>query len=540
MNIILIGYRASGKTSAGRELARLLGRPFFRHGPDDLRENGQVHPRDRRGKRMAGLPRSGENGHLGAFPSRRGRHRVRGRRRHGPRKRGDAQGRGPVRLASGRREDPGPSNEPGSKRRGAASLAHRGRLACGDRRGPGEAPAGLPGRCRCGHRHGGKRPDEDCGRDRRAPGRRIDGQGNKKSGEDGPMSGNTFGVLFRVTTFGGIPRNGPRGRHRRLPARTSISARPTSRRSSTGAGRAAPVGQSPPRKRKTGSRSSPASSRGRRRERRSRCSSATAMPTAPPMTTSATSSVPATGTITYQAKYGIRDHRGGGRASGRETAARVAAGAVARKVIAQRGSTSSACTVELGGIAAETSLRTRSAANRLLLPRSGGGRRMELKGSKRRGPRATRSAGSWRSSSGAARPGWASRSSTRSTRIWPGPSWGSGPSRGSRSAPGFAAARMNGSATATIPSVPAGFRTNHAGGILAGITTGQEIVIRVGLQAHPLHRPAAGDDRRPGKPAVVAIEGRHDASVIPRIIPVCEAMVCLVLADHLLRQRAVR
>jgi chorismate synthase len=62
---------------------------------------------------------------------------------------------------------------------------------------------------------------------------------------------------------------------------------------------------------------------------------------------------PGHGDFTYQAKYGIRDHRGGGRASGRETAGRVAAGAVARKVIAQAGITVSAWTKDLGGITAE-------------------------------------------------------------------------------------------------------------------------------------------------------------------------------------------
>jgi chorismate synthase len=103
---------------------------------------------------------------------------------------------------------------------------------------------------------------------------------------------------------------------------------------------------------------------------------------------------------------------------------------------------------------------------------------------------------------------------------------------------GFEAARMTGSAC-NDPIGPDGFRTNHAGGILAGITSGAEIVLRVACKPIPsISRPQKTVDVH-GNPAVVAVEGRHDVSVIPRIIPVCRAMVCIVLADHLLRQRAI-
>ena len=83
---------------------------------------------------------------------------------------------------------------------------------------------------------------------------------------------------------------------------------------------------------------------------------------------------PGHGDITYQAKYGIRDHRGGGRASGRETAGRVAAGAVARKVIAQAGITVQAWTRELGGIAAEPLSLAAAETSPLRCPDPGGGK----------------------------------------------------------------------------------------------------------------------------------------------------------------------
>ena len=103
---------------------------------------------------------------------------------------------------------------------------------------------------------------------------------------------------------------------------------------------------------------------------------------------------------------------------------------------------------------------------------------------------------------------------------------------------GFAAARMTGS-QCNDPLMPSGFATNHAGGVLAGISNGEDLIIRVACK--PISSIAKNQDTVDiqGNPVKLAIHGRHDVSVIPRIIPVCEAMVCLVLADHLLRQRAV-
>ena len=89
------------------------------------------------------------------------------------------------------------------------------------------------------------------------------------------------------------------------------------------------------------------------------------------------------------------------------------------------------------------------------------------------------------------------------------------------------------------PITAAGFATNHAGGILAGITNGDEIVIRVACKPIPSIKKAQQTIDVHGRPATISIRGRHDVSVIPRIIPVCEAMVSIVLADHLLRQQAM-
>jgi chorismate synthase len=104
---------------------------------------------------------------------------------------------------------------------------------------------------------------------------------------------------------------------------------------------------------------------------------------------------------------------------------------------------------------------------------------------------------------------------------------------------GFQAAGMTGS-QCNDPLGPQGFLSNHAGGVLAGITSGQEIVIRAACKPIASIRRAQQTVDAHGRPARVEVTGRHDVSVIPRILPVCEAMVSIVLADHFLRQRAIQ
>jgi chorismate synthase len=104
---------------------------------------------------------------------------------------------------------------------------------------------------------------------------------------------------------------------------------------------------------------------------------------------------------------------------------------------------------------------------------------------------------------------------------------------------GFEAARMRGSEN-NDPINPQGFLSNHAGGILAGISNGEEIVIRVACKPIASIRKEQETVDTSGNPVKISISGRHDISVIPRIVPVCEAMTCMVLADHVLRQRAIR
>jgi chorismate synthase len=246
---------------------------------------------------------------------------------------------------------------------------------------------------------------------------------------------------------------------------------------------------------------------------------------------------PGHGDITYLKKYGIRDHRGGGRASARETAARVAAGAVAKKLLAGVGAKVRAYTVALGGISAVKRDLGETKNNYLCCPDAGAAAEMEKRIVEVRGKGDTLggiveilASGC---PSGLGEPVFDKLDGELARALM-----SIGAVKGVEIGAGFAAAAMKGSEN-NDPIVPEGFLSNNAGGILAGISSGQDVVARVAVK--PI--PSIGKEQKTidldGKPVTVKIGGRHDISAIPRIIPVCEAMVAMTLADHLLRQRTV-
>jgi chorismate synthase len=90
------------------------------------------------------------------------------------------------------------------------------------------------------------------------------------------------------------------------------------------------------------------------------------------------------------------------------------------------------------------------------------------------------------------------------------------------------------------PDGSIGTQSNHHGGILGGISTGQEIVLRIAAKPPAsIARPQETVDKE-GNPTTIEIVGRHDPTVLPRLVPIAEAMLALTLADHLLRQRLAR
>ncbi len=246
---------------------------------------------------------------------------------------------------------------------------------------------------------------------------------------------------------------------------------------------------------------------------------------------------PGHGDWTYYKKYGIRDYRGGGRSSGRETVARVAAGAIAKKVLARENIEVLAYTLELGGIRAEVISLEAASKNPLCCPDPQAALKMEEK---------LRKAAEQGDSLGGiveilvrgCPPGLGEPVFDKMDADLAKALMGIGSVKGVEIGAGFKAARMTGS-MCNDPITPDGFLTNHAGGILAGITNGDDLVIRVACK--PI--ASIGKEQKTidlsGNPVTLAIKGRHDVSVIPRIIPVCEAMVSLVLTDHLLRQKAI-
>jgi chorismate synthase len=249
---------------------------------------------------------------------------------------------------------------------------------------------------------------------------------------------------------------------------------------------------------------------------------------------------PGHGDYTYFKKYGIRDYRGGGRASARETAARVAAGAIAGKIISREGMEVIAFTKALGGIVIIPGRISREdiAASRLMCPDHDAARAMEAKLEE-----ATRSGESLGGiveiivrgcPPGLGEPVFDKMDADLAKALM-----GIGTVKGVEIGAGFAVAGMKGS-EANDPIGPEGvFLSNHAGGILAGITNGADIVLRVACKPISSIEKKQQTINMQGQPATISVKGRHDVSVIPRIIPVCEAMVQIVLADHLLRQKAV-
>ncbi len=98
---------------------------------------------------------------------------------------------------------------------------------------------------------------------------------------------------------------------------------------------------------------------------------------------------------------------------------------------------------------------------------------------------------------------------------------------------GFQAASVPGSLH-NDPVTPEGYASNNAGGVLGGLSTGMDLVIRVAVKPIPSVAVPQKTVTRDGQETIVRIEGRHDVSAIPRIVPVCEAMVLLTLADFIL------
>lgn len=241
--------------------------------------------------------------------------------------------------------------------------------------------------------------------------------------------------------------------------------------------------------------------------------------------------------FTYQAKYGIRDYRGGGRASARETIGRVAAGAVAKKILRKEKVEIIAYTLELGGIRAEKIDYKEIERNILRCPdrKAAAAMRMKIEEAKARGDTL---GGIVEILVQGCPPGLGEPVFDKLEADLAKAVMSIGAVRGVEIGAGFGVARMLGSQS-NDPLGPKGFKKNDAGGILGGISNGADIVLRAAVKPIPSISLEQRTVNQAMRPVSLRIKGRHDISAIPRINPVCEAMVAIVLVDHLLRQKAL-
>ncbi|MGY8905878.1 chorismate synthase [Candidatus Njordibacter sp. Uisw_056] len=244
---------------------------------------------------------------------------------------------------------------------------------------------------------------------------------------------------------------------------------------------------------------------------------------------------PAHADYTYMHKYGVRDYRGGGRSSARETAMRVAAGAIAKKFLAGQGIRISGYLSQLGPIKLDCSEPQIVNDNPFFCGQADKIEELE------QFMDALRKSGD---SIGA-----------QVTIIATGVAAGIGEPvfdrldaelahglmsinavKGVEIGDGFEVVAQRGTEHRD-EMTPEGFLSNHAGGILGGISSGQDIIARIALKpTSSLHLPGQSIDLH-GNSVEVITKGRHDPCVGIRATPIAEAMVALTLMDHFLRQR---
>jgi len=240
---------------------------------------------------------------------------------------------------------------------------------------------------------------------------------------------------------------------------------------------------------------------------------------------------------TYWQKYGIRDYRGGGRQSARETAVRVAAGAIARKWLREQyGTVIRGYMSQLGPIAIPFETWDCVGDNPFFAPNPGIVAELEDYMDKLRksgdsvGAKITTIAE--RVPVGLGEPVYDKLDADIAYNMM-----SINAVKGVEIGAGFAAVSQRGTEHSDEMS-PAGFLSNHSGGMLGGISTGQDIIVHVAVKPTSSIRLARQTVDLQGSAATIETHGRHDPCVGIRATPICEAMLALTLMDHALRHRA--
>ena len=239
----------------------------------------------------------------------------------------------------------------------------------------------------------------------------------------------------------------------------------------------------------------------------------------------------------YWQKYGIRDYRGGGRASARETAVRVAAGAIAKKWLAERhGVTIRGHLVQLGAHAIAFEDWAHVDANPLFVANASAVAELEAYMDALR--KSGDSCGAKITVVASGVPvGWGEPVYGRLDADLASAMMGINAVKGVEIGAGFASVTQRGTEHSD-EMTPDGFLSNHAGGILGGISTGQDVVVTIAVKPTSSIRLDRRSIDKAGSPVIVNTHGRHDPCVGIRATPIAEAMVALVLIDHALRHRA--
>ncbi|MFT4770881.1 MAG: chorismate synthase [Cryomorphaceae bacterium] len=247
----------------------------------------------------------------------------------------------------------------------------------------------------------------------------------------------------------------------------------------------------------------------------------------------------------YEAKYGIRDYRGGGRSSARETACRVAAGAIAKQLLLAEGIEIKSYVSAIGQVELDkphTELDLNAPENEVRCPEPSSAKAM------RKAIENARDEGDTLGGivtglvlevpAGLGDPVFDKLHADLGKAML-----SINAVKGFEIGSGFAAAKMRGSdhndGFEIVDGKPS-TRTNHSGGVQGGISNGMDIVFRVAFKPVASIGKKQQTITREGKETELEIKGRHDPCVVPRAVPIVEAMTALVLVDHLLRNRTTR
>ena len=240
----------------------------------------------------------------------------------------------------------------------------------------------------------------------------------------------------------------------------------------------------------------------------------------------------------YHEKYGVRDHRGGGRSSGRETVGRVAAGALAKVALAQIGVSIVGGTVRVGALEASRRDWDQVEQNAIRCPDAEAATAFIALIEKTRDDKDS-IGGVVEIAARGVPAGWGDPTMQKLDAQLGAAMLSIPATKGVEIGGGFGMCALHGSQTNDVYDGER-FVTNFSGGIAGGISNSADIVVRVAVRpATSIGKPQVMA-KKDGGTELVAIEGRHDPCICPRVVPVAEAMMAITLMDAWLRQRALR